>query len=283
MVAHRRLREADRRREVASARLRVRARRDQAEEAQPGGIREGLEGTGERLGGVLAERRRQERRAAGVEFLDELHQVILTDIDVSGNISTAIDAMARFELGGDPGWIRTAARLAAARHVRGGVRGRRPRLPPPAVASPPHGASLRDRRRPGYRRLRAHSRPRARVGAICRARARGGRGASPRLPARARPPGIGRLVGGGARRRHPRGGGRRPPGGGRAHAGDRVPDDRRRGGCGRGDLRFAQPSRVQRHQVLRPERHEAPGRRRGQDRGGTRRPGPSGDRRGLDP
>ena len=74
VVAHGRLREADRGRQVAAARLGARAGSDQAQEAKPGGVREGLEGGRERLG-VLARSAgaANEGRTAGVELLDELH------------------------------------------------------------------------------------------------------------------------------------------------------------------------------------------------------------------
>ena len=88
----------------------------------------------------------------------------------------------------------TAARRAAARHAEGAGRGAGgPASRHPQVASPAHGASLRDRRRPRCRRLRAH-RGRSREGSAERPCAcwPTRRRAPSRVRARARSPGVGR-------------------------------------------------------------------------------------------
>lgn len=95
VMAHRGLGEADGLREVAAARLGAGAGGDQAQQAEPGRVGERLEGGREDLGAILGQRSGEERRAARVDLGDELHLYILTDVDTSSNISTAIDTVAR--------------------------------------------------------------------------------------------------------------------------------------------------------------------------------------------
>jgi hypothetical protein len=86
------LRKAYRLGQVAPARLGVRARGDEAEEAEAGWIRQRLEGLGEHFGLLLVERGREQWRAAVLEGLDQLHDLIIsTSVDVSATISTAVD------------------------------------------------------------------------------------------------------------------------------------------------------------------------------------------------
>ena len=78
--------------QVAHAGLGVRMRRDEAEQAQTRGVGEHLQGPGEPLRLVLAERLPQHGRAARlVDHLEELHIHILTAVDIIVNVSTTID------------------------------------------------------------------------------------------------------------------------------------------------------------------------------------------------
>ena len=135
---------------------------------------------------------------------------------------------------------------------------------------------MRDRSR-AHRDARARARPGGRSGVGRRRRA------PARVRARKGSTRVGDVARGSPRPRDPRGRGRRALGRRGAHSCHRVPDDRR--GCRRRrrHLGVTQPSRVQRHQVLRPERHEAPGCRRGPDRGRAVGHLVAGRPRGVDP
>jgi hypothetical protein len=92
MVAHGRLGQAEWGREVADACLAAGARTDETQEAQPSGIRENAKRTGEPLRLVLAERSGEDLRATlRVDDGDLSHDVILTNVDASVNVSTLID------------------------------------------------------------------------------------------------------------------------------------------------------------------------------------------------
>jgi len=101
-MAHRGLREADRGRQVTAAGLRPRAGSDEAQQSKPGGVGQCLKGGRQGFGVLLAERSGEQRAAARLDLLEELHAVILTDVDTIGNISTAIDT-SLLRTGGDPG------------------------------------------------------------------------------------------------------------------------------------------------------------------------------------
>jgi hypothetical protein len=91
-MTDRRLGESDRSREIAHTSLAVGVRADQAQEAEPGWIGEDLQGSGEPLGLVLAQRGGEDLRAAlRVDDRDLTHAVILTNVDGSVNVSTIID------------------------------------------------------------------------------------------------------------------------------------------------------------------------------------------------
>lgn len=95
VVAHRCLGPFERFVEVAGARLAVTGGGDEREEAQAGGVGEHLEDAGQLDGGLLTERRFEDRRATGhhVDGVEGLgvHDNILTDIETCDNISTFIE------------------------------------------------------------------------------------------------------------------------------------------------------------------------------------------------
>src|SRR5262245_6580662 len=91
MMAHGRLREPERADEVADARLGPRLTRDEAEQPEPAGVGDRLEGGGELLGVVAAQAGPQEGGTAASRLLLHRHGSILTLIDVVCKISTSVD------------------------------------------------------------------------------------------------------------------------------------------------------------------------------------------------
>ena len=83
MVRHRRLREADGLGQIAHAGLAVGLGCDEIQDAEPNGVRQGLESHGELLGIFLLQGALEKRRATGAYFC---HAGILTYVDVLHNI-----------------------------------------------------------------------------------------------------------------------------------------------------------------------------------------------------
>jgi hypothetical protein len=95
MVAHGRLRKPEWPSEVADARFAVGMSADQAEQSEACGVGEHAKGGGELVRGLLSEGLGEHLRAAGcIDRLNQLHENILTAIDVSVNVSTAINTPA---------------------------------------------------------------------------------------------------------------------------------------------------------------------------------------------
>ena len=229
-----------------------------------------------------------ETTAGHAARIEVLHQLHAGHIDRCRCIRQHIDrhrcdGQSRWR--GDRGWIRTAARPAAARHLRvagrgaGGPASRHPRVASPARWRASSGPTASEGS------PAPSSPPRSRVGSVGRpfacwrmAWSIGPCSCSGEIPG---------SRGRGSKTPSSRGStkpGRRAPGRRGAHARHRVPDDRRGRRRGRGHLGVSQSSRVQRHQVLRLERHEAPGCGRGPDRGRRcRTPRLRSPRRGRSP
>ncbi len=92
VVAHCGLGKSDGIRQVADTRLRVRLGRDDAHELQARRVGQDPQHRSQRVGLTRREGRFEHRLTAILDLGDELHLVILTAIDTTVKISTAVDA-----------------------------------------------------------------------------------------------------------------------------------------------------------------------------------------------
>jgi hypothetical protein len=100
MMAHGGLRQTERSRQLADARLAVGMGADDAQQSEARRVGEDPERRRQPFGRVLAERLGEDLRAAlGVDRLDQFHDVILTAVDTSVNVSMLVD-ISRKEEGG---------------------------------------------------------------------------------------------------------------------------------------------------------------------------------------